>query len=90
VPEIEWDEAKRLANIAKHGADFADVPFMDWDHATILEDVRFDYPEPRFWAFGMLRGRLHLAAYCVRADNIRVISFRKANAREIKRYGRNT
>jgi uncharacterized DUF497 family protein len=88
--EVEWDEAKRLANLAKHGADFADVPFMDWDNATILKDERFDYPEPRFWAFGMLRGRLHLAAYCLRVKIIRVISFRKANAREAKRYGGKT
>jgi uncharacterized DUF497 family protein len=63
---------------------------MDWDHATILEDTRFDYPEPRFWAFGALRGRLHLAAYCLRGRKIRVIGFRKANAREVKRYARKT
>jgi hypothetical protein len=86
MPDVEWDEAKRLANLAKHGADFADVPFMDWDRATILEDRRFRYPEPRFWAFGILRGRLHLAAYCLRGKKVRVISFRKANPREVKRY----
>jgi hypothetical protein len=40
--EVEWDEAKRRANLEKHGADFADVPFMEWDNATILEDTRFD------------------------------------------------
>lgn len=85
--DVEWDETKRSANIRKHGVDFADVPFMDWDNATILEDARFEYPEPRFWAFGMLHGRLHLAAYCVRQGRIRVISFRKANAREVKRHG---
>jgi uncharacterized DUF497 family protein len=86
--EVEWDEAKRRANLDKHGVDFADVPFMDWENATILEDTRFDYPEPRFWAFGMFEGRLHLAAYCVRGTRIRIISFRKANAKEIRRYGK--
>lgn len=59
---------------------------MDWDNATILEDIRFDYPERRFWAFGMLLGRLHLAAYCIRGGRIRVISYRKASAREVKHY----
>jgi len=24
--EYEWDEAKRLANLRKHGIDFTDVP----------------------------------------------------------------
>ncbi|HEY5046859.1 MAG TPA: BrnT family toxin [Rhizomicrobium sp.] len=86
--EVEWDEAKRRANLEKHGADFADMPFMDWDNATILQDSRFDYPEPRFWAFGLLRGRLHLAAYCERGGTIRIISFRKANAKEVRRYGK--
>ena len=33
---FEWDEAKRLANIEKHGIDFADVPPMfDGDVITI-------------------------------------------------------
>jgi len=86
--EVEWDERKRLANLRKHGVDFADVPFMDWDAATILEDKRFAYPEPRFWAFGTLRGRLHLAAYCIREGRVRVITFRKANAKEIRRHGK--
>lgn len=86
--EIEWDEAKRRLNLAKHKVDFADVPYMDWEHATILPDTRFSYPEPRFWAFGMLNGRLHLVAYCERGNRIRIISFRKANAREVKRHGR--
>jgi hypothetical protein len=54
--EVEWDETKRLANLRKHGVDFADVPFMDWDNATILEDTRFGYPERRFWAFGGFAG----------------------------------
>ncbi|HTQ13344.1 MAG TPA: BrnT family toxin [Rhizomicrobium sp.] len=85
---VEWDEAKRRANLSKHGADFADVPFLDWDTATVLPDSRFDYPERRFWAFGMLRGRLHLVAFCIRGERIRIISFRKANRKEVKRHAK--
>jgi uncharacterized protein (DUF4415 family)/uncharacterized DUF497 family protein len=48
---VEWDEAKRLANLAKHGADFRDVPFMDWDNAAIIPDLRFTI---RSRAFGPL------------------------------------
>jgi uncharacterized protein len=85
---VEWDEAKRLANLAKHGLDFRDVPFMDWDNAVIVPDLRFDYPEPRFWAFAMLNTRLHMAAFCYRGRKVRVISFRKANGRETRLYGK--
>lgn len=35
---VEWDKAKRLVNLAKHGLDFRDVPFMDWGHALIIPD----------------------------------------------------
>jgi len=87
---VEWDQAKRLANLAKHGLDFRDVPFMDWDRAVIVPDLRFDYPEPRFWAFAMLNGRLHMAAFCRRGKKVRVISFRKANDKEIRLYGKKT
>lgn len=36
--QVEWDEAKRLANLAKHRLDFRDVPFMDWDNAIVIPD----------------------------------------------------
>jgi uncharacterized DUF497 family protein len=85
--ELEWDEPKRLANLAKHGLDFADVPKLDWDGATFVEDQRRDYPEPRYWAFAMHGKRLHLVAFCLRGRKVRIISFRKANNREMKRYG---
>ena len=88
--ELEWDEAKRRANIAKHGLDFADAPKLDWDNATYLRDMRRNYPEPRYWVFAMLGERLHLLAYCLRGTSIRIISFRKANDREVKRYGPQT
>jgi hypothetical protein len=65
----------------------ADVPELDWDNATVLEDRRFPYPEPRFWAFAMWDGRLHMVAFCLRGKKVRIISFRKANAKEVKRHG---
>jgi hypothetical protein len=35
---------------------------------------------------GMLRDRLHVLCFVETDDGIRVISFRKANAREVRRY----
>jgi len=86
--EFDWSEDKRRKNLAKHGLDFADVALVDWPTATMLEDRRADYGEPRYWAFGLLNGRLHLVAFTVRGAKIRIISFRKANRREAERYGK--
>ncbi len=82
--ELEWDEAKRQSNLEKHGLDFADARHLDWDEATYLEDRRLSYPEPRYWAFARWNRRLYLVAFCVRENKVRIISFRKANDREIK------
>lgn len=84
----EWDEKKRLSNIEKHGLDFADVKKLDWDNASVLEDTRYDYPEPRWWAFARWNGRLYFVAICLRGEKVRIISFRRANDREEKKYGR--
>ena len=86
--EFSWDEAKRLKNLAKHGLDFADVPLMDWTTATILEDVRADYGERRFWAFATWDGRLRLVAFAFRGEKVRIISFRRASQKEARRYGK--
>ena len=43
--EYEWDEAKRFANLRKHGIDFIDIPTVfDGDIVTV-EDNRYDYGE---------------------------------------------
>ena len=86
--DLEWDEGKRRSNLEKHGLDFADAGYLDWETATYVEDKRFSYPEPRFWAFATRAGRLYVVTFCTRGVRVRVISFRKANDREQKRYGK--
>ena len=83
---FEWDEAKRIANLAKHGVDFEAAREFDWDTSTQSLDRRKDYGEPRWWAHGLIGGRLHLIVFTRRADQIRVISLRKANPKERMSY----
>jgi uncharacterized protein len=85
--EFEWDEAKRLKNLAKHKLDFGDAALLDWANVRVIEDRRKDYREPRYWAFAKLNGRLYLVAFILRGDRVRLISFRKANRKEVVRYG---
>ncbi len=43
--------------------------------------------ERRYWAFATKGARLHMVASCVRGRNIPIISFRKANRKEVRLYG---
>ena len=80
---FEWDEAKRSANIAKHGIDFVDVPEMFGGPMLVGPDVRKDYGEARHIGFGFIDGRLVTVVFTKRKpETIRIISARKANDRE--------
>jgi uncharacterized protein len=46
--DFEWDEAKREANILKHGIDFVDVMAMFAHRFRGAEDRRRDYGERRY------------------------------------------
>ena len=85
--EYEWDEDKCEANLAKHDVDFDAVRGFDWQTAQVFEDLRFDYGERRFWALGLIEDRLHVLAFTIRDNAVRVISLRKANRREVNYYG---
>jgi hypothetical protein len=54
--------------------------------SDVVEDTRNDYGEPRFQALGFIEGRLHMLVFTPRVDETHVISLRKANKREVKRY----
>lgn len=81
---LEWDETKRQATLAERGVDFADAAELDWDAALTASDGR--HSEARFVTIGPIRGRLHVMAWCWRGTKMRVISLRKANEREVRRY----
>lgn len=84
--EYEFDPAKDESNSDKHGLSLADADGFEWETAVVREDTRRQYAEQRFEATGYIGDRLHVMIYCRRTDVIRVISLRKANKREEKRY----
>lgn len=85
---IAFDAAKNARNIAERGLPFELVADLDWETAQIQEDTRKDYGEVRFSVAAFLAGRLHIAVITKRENATHVISFRKANDREIKSYKR--
>jgi uncharacterized protein len=84
---FEWDDGKDAANRAKHGVSLADAVRLDWDRATVIPDHRRDYGEARQTAFAELDGRLMACAFTERGGAVRIISLRKCNNREIRKYG---
>jgi uncharacterized protein len=85
---ITFDPEKNARNIAERGLSFERVAELEWDKAVIAEDTRCDYGEPRLRVMALLDGRLHTAVVTPRGEDLRVISFRRANRREVRLYGK--
>lgn len=84
---FEWDDVKAAANWRAHGVSFEmardvfkDVFALEW------VDDRQGSAEERFAAVGMVEGRLLFVAYTMRGDRVRIISARKAESYERRRY----
>ena len=83
---ITYDQVKNQKDLDERGLNFDRVSELDWHNAWIYEDERNDYDEERYIAYGMLEERLHFVCFTETEQGIRVISFRKANNREVIRY----
>ena len=83
---ITFDPAKNEKNIAQRGLSFELAAELEWNTALIREDVRRDYGETRLRALALLQGRLHAVVVTPRQEELRVISFRKANRKEERLY----
>ena len=83
---IGYDPAKNARNIELRGLSFARATDFDFRTAVFTMDDRRDYGENRYRALGLLDGRLHALVFVETEKGIRVISFRKVNKREERRY----
>ena len=88
--DLEWDATKDAENRRKHGLSLAEAGRLDWSAAVRDEDRRRDYGERRWTATAPLEGRLHVCVYTLCAGRRRIISLRKANARERRIHGSRT
>ncbi len=83
---ISFDPAKNERNIRERGLSFELAAEFEFETARVEVDLRREYSETRYVALGLLRARLHVLCFTETIEGIRVISFRKANNREVKRY----
>jgi hypothetical protein len=86
--EFEWDEGKRQSNLQKHNVDFEDIkPVFEQDNQTIQSiDNRQDYGEIRIKILGEIQGKVYCVIYTKRNSKYRIISARRANSRETRKY----
>jgi uncharacterized protein len=78
-----WDEAKRHANLKKHGIDFRDAEKIFRGFTLTAEDTREAYGERRFLTLGLLHDQV---THTERGEDIRVISIHKATKHEARCY----
>jgi len=83
---ISYDPGKNARNIAERGLSFELALAFEWESAIVWPDTRHDYGEARFIALGRIGGRVHSLVFTHRSNTIHVISLRKANRREVRRY----
>jgi hypothetical protein len=86
MAEFEWDPNKEAYNLRKHRLDFTTATLI-WNGPVLEEvDSRRDYGETRVVGIGEVGGRLLVVVFTLRGTVRRIISARKANPREKRRF----
>jgi len=84
--EFEWDEGKRQSNLQKHGVDFDKIkPIFDGQTVEWVDNRR-NYGETRTNLLGQIKGDIFCVTYTKRNSKYRIISARRANSRERRKY----
>jgi len=83
---FEWDEEKNRANRNKHGVAFSEATEVFQNIRLTSTDTRRNYSETRKITIGEAHIGVCVVVYTERNDLIRIISARRANRRERKKY----
>lgn len=92
---FEWDPAKAESNLRKHHISFETATRIFADPFALVKQDRIENGEHRWQTLGLVDGYLLLlVAHTVRDDEygtevIRIISARRAEPKERKRYEQN-
>ncbi len=80
----DFDPDKDARNIARHAISLARAP--DLTVLAVVEDLRFDYGEERYLAYGKLDGQNYCLVFTPRNGRRRPISLRRVHAKEMRRH----
>jgi uncharacterized DUF497 family protein len=94
MTRVEWSTTKAVSNRRKHGIAFDDAIEAFYDPHVVVEQDRTVGGEARWQTLGMVAGVvLLLVAHTVEAEDedevIRIISARRADRKERRRYEQN-
>jgi uncharacterized protein len=82
--DFEYDRAKSLANLKRHGIDFIEAQAL-WSDPDRIEIPARSLDEPRIQVIGRI-GDMVWSAFITRGDRIRIISVRRARDEEKTAY----
>ncbi len=82
---FEFDPAKSNINKDKHGIDFIEAQAL-WADPDVVEIPARTVDEPRFLVIGRIDEKYWSGIITYRADNIRLISVRRARDEEVELY----
>lgn len=84
--EVTYDDEKRALTLLERRLDFEDAARVFAGSEYTVADDRTDYGEVRFQTYGLLEKRLVLVVWTQRGEARHIISMRKCNDRERKRF----
>lgn len=85
--KISYDSAKRNETLKERGLDFkSSVEVFTGLLQFTFKDERFDYGEVRWITIGYLNRRMVVVVWTQRDETMHIISMRKANEKEQKKY----
>jgi uncharacterized DUF497 family protein len=72
---FEWDVAKEVINIEKHGVDFesAKAAFFDTQRITTVDDGHSTRTETRYFCFGRVGRKVITVRFTIRKDKVRIL-----------------
>jgi len=84
--KFEWDKKKNQSNLEKHSIDFNNAKDIFKNERLTAIDKKKDYSETRKISIGKIGPHMYVVVYTERRGVIRIISARKANQRERRKY----
>jgi len=85
MPEFEFDNAKSLANLEKHGINFESAQKL-WADVNVIEVRAKSDDEDRFLVIGVINSKHWSAVITYRGETIRIISVRRSRKSEVELY----
>jgi len=83
--EFEFDSAKSMSNLVKHGINFSDAKRLWHDPKVLIIRAR-QVVERRWVAIGCIDRKHWSAIFTYRGERIRIISVRRSRPKEITLY----